>query len=43
LLDNQIRSIEEDKTELSGLQLQAGVNSYGKKFTTYATQTNNQH
>lgn len=42
LLDNQIRSIEEDKNGIIWLGTANGVNSYdGKKFTTYTTQTNN--
>lgn len=42
LLDNQIRSIEEDKNGTIWLATATGVNSYdGKKFTTYPTPTNN--
>ena len=42
LLDNQIRSIEEDKNGTIWFGTANGVNSYdGKKFTTYKTQTNN--
>jgi ligand-binding sensor domain-containing protein len=42
LLDNQIRSIAEDKNGTIWLATASGVNSYdGKKFSTYATQTIN--
>lgn len=42
LLDNQIRTIEEDKNGTIWFGTPKGVNSYdGKKFTSYATQTNN--